>query len=324
MSTVESSLYVETGEVRLVYHSSMAVSASGKNSDRLRKIARYLPDFPNGPGLWILKYPYLSVKEQAVETPLGEVISVGGKRKSATEKEGEKKAKIHRTQDVKPWPSQSQAMTKNMARQIFDHNFINKLDCYIKQMDSLQESDDKANKTVHRSIFIPASSINCSHGIGTNKKKVELAFGVNVTNYSIVKAKTTRDSNPYQDGPPKMLAQIMLKEKNASEKTPPIAQFACPTTDMMKILKDPKMIALVARYAAENDSSTKQEVTKEVETKELETKEKEVAAENEKEVAGEDEFESYDEGEFEEEEGAVTEDDDDEEEGSSNSHHNVS
>ena len=286
LSTKVASVHVDGGEVRLVYHSSMSVSASGKNVDKLKRVSRYMPDFANGDGFWIHKYPYEQVTEQPVESAPGETVTmtIGGKRK--IEFEDKPKAKVQATRTVKSKPSQSQPMTKNMASRAFEKSFIDRVRNTILEAKDKQAKDDVEKKIVQRSAFIGASSIKSSLGVGSNRRQVELEFGVNVTNYSIVKAKTSGGDDAFEGGP-RMLAQFMLREKGSSEKNPPIVQFACTADEMLTILCHPNLNQLVTQCATDKATGEQQEKvattgkTTEYETEEEETEEDEEDEEDE-------------------------------------------
>jgi len=270
LSTIETSVFVDSGEVRLSFHSSMSVTASGKNKDHMRRISRFLPDFKNGPGIWIHKRPFQNVTERPVESGLGEVITVGGKRKSTFGAEGaEKKAKVD-TREVKSKPSQSQPMTMSMAQNAFETGFVERVRGAIVKINELQAKDDAAKKIISRRHFVAASEIDCVVGAGANKRKVKLEFGVNVTNFSIVSARSGGECN--FEGGPRMLAQFMLREKPPKEGDDviPIVQFSCTVDEMLKILCDPNLKAMVSRCTVKEEEKTVEEPVSLEELEELE------------------------------------------------------
>jgi hypothetical protein len=275
ISTDSVSALVDGGEVKLAFHSSMATSATNKNSGKITKMSRVLPNFSNGAGFWFLKYPYERQVEQPVEGSVSEVVMVGGKRKSSSSGEvAEKKTKTA-TRVVKSSSTQSTPLTLKMAHACFVKSNVELVRDTIKQAVGLQAEDDLKNRIVKRSKFIPLTAFK------SNGKTIE--FGMNITNHSIVRARASGE-NAFE-GEPRMLAQLMVKDRESNDKTAPITQFALTVEEMMKVLTCKEMAELVEKhYSTEAEKEGEDQ-----ETKEEEAESDEEEDESEEESAGDEE-----------------------------------
>lgn len=239
-----------SGEVRMVYHSSMAASESAKHAGRMAKICRFMPSFAEGPGMWILKFPYVASQLQSPADSGFVVESVASKKRRIESRSVDSLAPPAKkpVRVLKDYASQSIPLTLGMTEKLFESEFVAKVLDAARQMEALQKDDELNGSTKKRNAFVPACFLK---GV-INKVQTTIEFGINITNFAFVRQKVTGEAGNFESGPC-LLAQIMLREEKEDK---PIMHFSAPVSEITDMLDHPLMNRFVSKWAAKHEKAS--------------------------------------------------------------------
>lgn len=242
-SKVESgdvSVTVGRSTYKLLYTSKLALACGPQHKSKLSKISRYVSEFAGGPGF---------ILQKQNDAPSAEEIAKRSKYAPGV-----------LGTPSKPAVTQFIPLSIGMAVALFNPKYADAVkNLYESENAQLQAALIGGAKIEERHAEKVAGKLSPDGPQSTKVKSSlgQLVISTAFSNFNVLRSMMSEAASQFEgDDKPQLLGQILMKESTVESSAPPMVRFSTPATDLVAVLQDRGMQALVDLYAFKQPAKT--------------------------------------------------------------------